>query len=159
MRYALLVMTVATLACSAPAAPPAEDTFDPAQIIGLEQAALERWSKGDPDGYFDIIAEHITYFDPNTAKRIDGLEALKKMIEPFRGKFRIDRIEMVAPSVQRTGDIAMLTTNLVSHGAQMEGGPKRDVAWNTTEIYQRIDGRWRIVHSHFSYTTPKLAQP
>jgi uncharacterized protein (TIGR02246 family) len=165
MRYVTLALVLSSsLACAgAPAAPPApaaEDTPDPQQIIALEQGALDRWAQGDPDGYFAIMAEDITYFDPTTQTRIDGLPALKKMIEPFRGKFRIDRVELVNPQVRIDGDIATLTANLISRGAQgPDGGPKRDVPWNTTEVYRRMNGRWLIVHSHFSYTQPKLAAP
>jgi uncharacterized protein (TIGR02246 family) len=148
--FALLLMTLVSPA-------PAQEAR-PADIIALEQGALDRWARGDPDGYYAIMADDITYFDPRTARRVDGLPALRKMFEPFRGTFTIDRVELVNPDVRIHGDVAILTTNLISRGARQKGGPKRDVPWNTTEIYRRINGRWRIVHSHFSYTTPKLAE-
>jgi ketosteroid isomerase-like protein len=161
MRLAMLIIvTAATLACRpAPAPQPAEDPFDPAEIVRLEQAALDRWGKGDPSGYFEIMAPDISYFDPTTKARIDGLDALKNMIEPFRGKISIDRPELINPVVRRDGNLAVLTVNLVSRGGSFAGGPKRDVPWNITEVYGRVNGQWKIVHSHFSYTTPVLAQP
>ena len=167
MRHLVLIAVMcSTLACSAPAptepaapAAPAEPAFDPQQIIALEQGALDRWAKGDPSGYFEIMAPDVSYFDPTTKTRIEGLEALKKMIEPFRGKIAIERVELINPSVMRDGDLAVLHTNLISRGGQFEGGPKRDVPWNLTEVYGRRNGQWRIVHSHFSYTTPVLAPP
>jgi ketosteroid isomerase-like protein len=63
---------------------------------------------------------------------------------------------MVAPKVQRSGDLAVLTFNLVNHGAQLGDGPKSTVRWNSTEVFQRLDGRWKIVHSHWSYVKPVL---
>lgn len=33
-------------------------------IIGLEKAALTRWGKGDPDGFLEISAPDVVYFDP-----------------------------------------------------------------------------------------------
>ena len=140
------------------AGPAAAQETRPADIIALEQGALDRWAKGDPDGYYAIMAEDISYFDPRTQKRVDGLAALRKMFEPFRGTFTIDRVELVNPDVRIQGDIAVLSTNIISRGAQAKGTPKRDVPWNVTEVYRRINGRWHIVHSHFSYTTPKLAE-
>ena len=74
---------------------------------------------------------------------------------PFTGKISIDRFDMIDPRVQRYGDIAILTFNIVDYGAQLSGGPKSTARWNTTEIYQRIDGQWKIVHSHWSYTKPE----
>ena len=122
--------------------------FDPQTIINLEKGALDRWGKGDPDGYFEIMSPDVTYFDPMTERRIDGRDTLKKMIEPFRGKIHIDRVELLNPVVDHHGDIAILSFNLVSHV-----GP-RDVRWNVTEVYRSIGGQWKIVHSHFSYTKP-----
>jgi ketosteroid isomerase-like protein len=127
-------------------------------IIAMEQRALERWGKGDPGGYFEIMAPDATYFDPTLAKRIAGLDALHALIDPFAGKLRIDRAEMIDPRVQHHGDVAVLTFNLISHGAQLGDGPKGDVRWNSTEVYRRIDGQWKIIHSHWSYTRPELKE-
>jgi ketosteroid isomerase-like protein len=127
-------------------------------IIAMEQRALERWGKGDPSGYFEIIAPDTTYFDPTLARRADGVDALHALIDPFKGKIHIERAEMINPKVQQQGDVAVLTFNLISHGAQVGDGPKGDVRWNSTEVYQRIAGQWKIVHSHWSYTKPELKE-
>ena len=127
-------------------------------IIAMEQGALERWGKGDPNGYFEIMAPGTTYFDPTLAKRVDGIGALHALIDPFKGKIHIERAEMIDPKVQQQGDIAVLTFNLISHGARVGDGPKGDVRWNSTEVYQRISGQWKIIHSHWSYTTPELKE-
>ena len=31
--------------------------------------------------------------------------------------------------------------------------------WNATSVYQRMAGRWRIVHQHWSLTKPELKDP
>jgi len=46
------------------------------EIVALERAALDRWGKGDPQGYLETYADEVTYFDPVAATRIDGLEAM-----------------------------------------------------------------------------------
>jgi ketosteroid isomerase-like protein len=134
------------------------DDFQPETIIALERAALDRWGKGDPQGFFDIMASDQTYFDPMTATRIDGQDALRKYIAPFTGKIRIDKAEMIDPKVQRSGDLAVLTFNLVDSGARVGDGPKTTVRWNSTEVYQRLNGSWKIVHSHWSYVKPVLKE-
>jgi len=91
-----------------------------------------------------------------TEKRIDGQADLKQYIAPFTGKIKIERVEMVDPKVQRSGDMAVLTFNLVDHGAQVGDGPKTTARWNSTEVYQRINGSWKIIHSHWSYVKPDL---
>jgi ketosteroid isomerase-like protein len=126
-------------------------------IIALERAALDRWGRGDPQGYIHLFAPEITYFDPFTDKRIDGVAKMKAMLEPLIGKIKIDRYEMLDPRVQQSGDVAVLSFNLVSHTHNPDGSP-RVVRWNSTEVYRRISGRWKIVHNHWSFTRPELKQ-
>src|SRR5690348_1189131 len=48
-------------------------------IIAMERAALDRWAKGDPQGFFEIMASDQTYFDPRrreTNRRPGGPEAV-----------------------------------------------------------------------------------
>jgi uncharacterized protein (TIGR02246 family) len=153
-RWPALVLMVAAIASGASCR--ADDAGVAQTIVALERGALERWGKGDPQGFFDIMSPDQTYFDPMTEKRIDGREALKKYIAPFTGKISVERVEMVDPKVQRVGDLAVLTFNLNDYGAQMAGGPKTTARWNSTEVYQRIDGSWKIVHSHWSYVKPAI---
>jgi len=134
------------------------DDFQTETLVDLERGALERWGRGDPQGYLDIMASDLTYFDPMTAKRIDGQDALKQYFAPFTGKIKIEKIEMNDPKVQRSGDLAVLTFNLVDYGAQMDGGPKTTARWNATEVFQRLNGSWKIIHSHWSYVKPVLKQ-
>src|SRR5688500_13362144 len=78
----------------------AED-FKSDAIVGLERAALDRWGKGDPQGYLELYAPEVTYFDPALEKRANGLEAMRKYLEPITGKVRVARYDMIEPKVQR----------------------------------------------------------
>jgi ketosteroid isomerase-like protein len=134
----------------------APDDFTPETIIKLERDALDRWGKGDPQGFFGLGAPDETYFDPTVERRVDGAEKLKALLLPFRGKIAIDRYEMIDPLVQRDGNIAVLTFNLIDHGVRVDGVDKGTISWNATEVYRRIDGKWKIIHSHWSYIKPEL---
>ena len=46
------------------------DAFDPADIVAMERAALDRWGAGDPQGYLEIMAPGVTYFDPVQPRRV-----------------------------------------------------------------------------------------
>jgi uncharacterized protein (TIGR02246 family) len=127
------------------------------EIIAMEKAALERWGKGDPQGVLDIYASEITYFDPFQEKRIDGIEAMRKLYAAIAGKIKIGRCDMIDPRVQWHGDVAVLTYNLVDDVLQQPDGPGGVRArWNSTQVYARVDGKWRVVHSHWSFTKPEL---
>ncbi len=115
-------------------------------IISMERKALDRWGHGDPEGFLEISAEDVVYFDPYVEKRVDGKAALRERYQLLRGKVRVDRFEMIDPKVQFCGDAAILTFNHVSHI------DARIVRWNCTEVYRQSAARWEIVQSHWSYT-------
>jgi ketosteroid isomerase-like protein len=121
------------------------------EILSLERRALDRWGAGDPGGFLELYAPNVTYFDPMREKRIDGLEAMKQILEPIRGMVKVSNYEIISPDIYRSGDVAVLTYNLVSHGVGPDGKPIT-TRWNSSTVYGRIEGRWKIVHSHFSIT-------
>lgn len=122
-----------------------------ATIIEIERAALDRWGKGDPDGFLEISALDVVYFDPFTEQRLNGRDALKILYDGIRGQISIDHYEMINPKVRVHRDVALLTFNLVSHGNE---GSMR---WNVTEVFERKGHQWELVHSHWSFAQPKLA--
>ena len=128
-------------------------------VIAAERFALDKWSNGDPSGFLANYADNVTYFDPMHDTRIDGLAAMRTMLEPFAGKFKIDRYEMVNPKVQLHGDVAVLTYNLVNYQKLSDGSERPMNRWNSTSVFHRVGGRWRQIHSHWSFTKPELKSP
>jgi ketosteroid isomerase-like protein len=119
-------------------------------ILAVEQAAFERWAKGDLEGFLEASDPELTYFDPFLEKRLDGLPALSALYGTIQGKFHVDRWEMIDPKVVVSGDMGVLTFNFASY---RDG---RAVRWNTTEVYRRGNGQWKIVHTHWALTRPEL---
>jgi ketosteroid isomerase-like protein len=118
-------------------------------VIGLERGALDRWGKGDPWGAIELCADEVTYFDPDLEQRLNGLESLRALLAPLEGKIRIERYDMIDPRVQVHGPVAVLTYNLVDYVPASDGSVTRS-CWNSTEVYQRVNGNWKIIHSHWS---------
>jgi ketosteroid isomerase-like protein len=133
------------------------------QIISLERSALDRWIKADPDGYLSLYAKDATYFDPFREKRVDGLDELNARMAAMRGitlPFTEPRYDMINPVVDIEGNTAILTFNLVNYGKPSGSAEETVLArWNATEVYRQIDGVWRIIHTHWSFTQPQLAGP
>jgi len=118
-------------------------------VIDLEKAALARWCNGDPDGFLEISARDVVYFDPFLCARLDGFDQLKAYYDGLRGQINAPRHEMIAPHVQEIGDAAVLTFRFVASG----GGDGGQMRWNCTEVYRRQQGQtWRIVQTHWSFT-------
>lgn len=122
-------------------------------MILLERAALDRWGKGDPNGFLESYAPEITYFDVATQRRLDGHAAMTDYYRPFTGMIKIPRYEMIGPKVQLHGAVAVLTYNLRSETLQ-SAGREVTVLWNSTSVYARMGRQWKMIHSHWSLTAP-----
>ena len=122
-----------------------------AEIIAIERTALDRWGRGDPWGFTEISADEVTYFDTGTERRADGREALKKLYLPREGRIKIERYDMLNPKVQVHENTAVLTFNLIDYVLTPERLTK-EVHWNATEVYCKMDGQWKIIHTHWSHT-------
>jgi ketosteroid isomerase-like protein len=83
---------------------------------------------------------------------------MKDFLTPFTGKIKIDHYEMIGPKVQHRGEVAVLTYNLLSHVKLPDGEPVV-VRWNSTAVYAQLQGKWKSIHSHWSYTKPDLNRP
>lgn len=148
--FTLTMMMAVPLLAVVPAAKPADDLT--ADIIAKEKAMLDRWGTGDTDSFLELAAPEITYFDPSLGKRLDGREAFEKFLAPLKGTFRVPKYEMIDPKVQVHGEAAVLSYNMIDYD---ETGINT-FRMNVTEVYARHDGRWRLVHSHFSITKPQI---
>ena len=150
-KIALAVLTCGTLALAARAR--SADAAQADAVIALERGALDRWGAGDPGGFLATYAPEVTYFDPGIERRVDGLAAMTEYYRPFRGKIKVLRYELIGPRVQRHGDVAVLSYNLRNEFVQPDGkvGTSR---WNSTSVYARVGGAWKVVHSHWSLTKP-----
>ena len=101
----------------------------------------------------------MTYFDPLTATRLDGWQALAEYFRTFwAGKVRIARSEILNPQVITDGNLAVLSYNLVNYIHAADGSETEGTRWNSTQVYRRTDGQWRVVHVNWSFTRhPALA--
>lgn len=134
-------------------APVPQADQDAQAILAVERGAFERWAKGDLNGFLEASEPGVDYFDPFLDARLEGLAALRALYGEQQGKFQVERWEMVHPRVVVSGDMGVLTFNFVSY---RKGQAER---WNTTEVYRRKNGQWKIVHTHWSLTKPQLVKP
>lgn len=120
-------------------------------ILQLERKTLDRWVEG---GGIDseFYADDVTFFDPLTRARIDGLQALSVYAESSQVKGDISRYELTNPQVVNAGDLALLTYNLTTYNRDAHDDEKLADCWNCTVVYGRQGRGWKIVHAHWSFT-------
>ncbi|MBU7019264.1 MAG: DUF4440 domain-containing protein [Theionarchaea archaeon] len=121
------------------------------EVMALESAAMERWRKGDPWGFTDISAPDVTYFDTGTPQRLNGLDSLKTEYAKREGKIHYDVMEFIDPGIQVQGDLGVLMYRFFSTHLNSDGSISRRTPWNCTEVFVRIEGKWSIIHTHWSY--------
>lgn len=122
------------------------------EIIALEREALDRWGNGDPGGFLDLYGEGISYFDPSTETRVDGHQRMTDYYRPWTGGIHIARYDMLNPQVVIDGNMALLTYNLVNYDRDTTGLESVGTKWNSTAVFRRVNGSWRSIHSHWSFT-------
>ena len=149
----LPALCAAAVLCGGSDASAAPAVKDAQAILAVERGAFARWAKGDLNGFLDASDPEVDYFDPFLDARLDGLPGLRALYDKAQGKVHVDRWEMVNPRVVVSGDMGVLTFNFVSYSKG------RTVRWNTTEVYRRKNGQWKIVHTHWSLTKPQLVNP
>lgn len=118
----------------------------------LERQALTRWGQGLTAGYSDLYSDSVSYFDPLVEKRIDGLQAMLDYYAPWEGKIQVARFEILNTEVVASGELAMLTYNLVNYVKDDKGNETKGSCWNCTEVYRNEKSEWKIIHSHWSFT-------
>lgn len=122
-----------------------------AEVLTLEQAALDRWRRGDPWGFAEMSTDEVTYFGPGTPWRINGLQALKTEYGKREGRAHYDVVELVEPQVHLHGPAVVLTYRCVAAMFRADGTAGAGTPWNCTEVFVRRQGAWKIVHTHRSY--------
>jgi ketosteroid isomerase-like protein len=121
------------------------------EVMALESAAMERWRKGDPWGFTEISAPDVTYFDTGTPQRLNGLDALKTEYAKREEKIHYDVMEFVDPRIRFQRDMVVLVYRFFSTQLNRDGSISSRTPWNCSEVFVRIEGQWRIIHTHWSY--------
>jgi hypothetical protein len=121
------------------------------ELMALESAAMERWRKGDPWGFIELSAPEVTYFDTGTPQRINGLDALTAAYRQREGKIFYEVMDFVDPCVQVYGELAVLFYRFFSTRLNPDGSVAFRVPWNCTEVFQHLEGSWKIIHTHWSH--------
>lgn len=120
----------------------------------MERSLNERWSAGDNRAYLDDYHQDSSYFDPALECRLVGRDAVVEHIQKLYKNPRIVRSEYLNPHVitSEAGNLAVLSYNLRTYIADANGAKQLLRAWNATEVYRKITGAWRIVHSNWGLT-------
>ena len=118
------------------------------ELLEQLETPLIKYYDGNPMLYVELYCDdpNTTYFDPGNKNQIVGLENLRKRYEPVVGKVFVPGQEITSPHLIMSGETAILSyvlSEIAEDGAYMN-------EWQASEVYEQRDGRWCILHSHWS---------
>jgi ketosteroid isomerase-like protein len=90
---------------------------------------------------------YVTYVGPRSTSIIVGWEAQRKYWENFNKGFAWRKVAIVDAHVHVVGNLAW-EIGLESGEAQLKDGAMRKVDWVVTNVYEKLDGGWRMVSHH-----------
>lgn len=149
-RSTILIALFALIA----AAPAAQAQTDPQVANEVAALAKAEWAASIAEKPIaeltKDLADEYTEFNPDYPTRLDGRPLNARLWAAGQaGAGRLVAAEMGNPQVQVYGDVAILTYNFLGAVEDADGAVEANVA-KSTRVYVNRDGRWQLVHAHFS---------
>ena len=131
---------------------PAAAADDPRVSADVMALARAQWAaeigKQPAATQLSSLAEDYTEFNSDYPIRLDGKDLAVRMVSQTPDVVPVVS-EMQNAKVQSYGDTAILTYNFVGMHRGADGKLKPDTG-KSTRVYVRQNGRWMLVHAHFS---------
>lgn len=119
-------------------------------LVDFEQQIQWRWSSGDPVGYMDALAEHVTYVDPLAEHFLVGREAVRKHFKRIHADAGITRQEYHNEIARALSEEEVLLTFGFTTYKNDNGEEKLFLSWNMSLIFRKTNGAWLMTHGHLS---------
>ncbi len=119
------------------------------ELIEMEVQAARAFNRGDLQGVLHFFEpEEFTGFSSTQYDRIHGLKDLRRTFEFYLREATDVEYSIARPEVQVFGGSAVVTF----YWEVKLRGPKirENIHGRATHVYVQQEGRWRIVHEHFS---------
>jgi len=117
-------------------------------ILGIEKEMVRDFNAGKIDELLGHFHPRVVGFSSTQQERIAGHAAMKKTFNYYFQASSRMKYQISQPQVQVMGDAAVATFYwTVELGA---GRPRHLIKGRGTHVYAHQQGKWRIVHEHFS---------
>ena len=127
-------------------------SLEEAALLRAEEAQAERVRKRDLEGYMKFYAhrDDLTLYDTEGTDAIIGWEACRKYwAEQFSGLRSVNKLELSKVRVHVVGDMGFVTATWTLEATTKDGDAMAQTG-RLTDIWQKIEGKWLIVHEHSS---------
>jgi ketosteroid isomerase-like protein len=109
---------------------------------------LEKYYDGNPMLYVELFSKNpnTTFFCPEKKDQFVGVDEIRALYEPMVGQIFVPGFEITSHKLIMSGETAILTyvlNEIAEDGSFMN-------EWQGSDVYEKQDGRWCILHSHWS---------
>jgi ketosteroid isomerase-like protein len=118
------------------------------EILEVEKAMMSEFNAGDMTGVLSHFHPRVIGFSSTQQERVSGLGGVKKTFNYYRQASTHMKYQIAEPKVQLFGDTAIATFHwTVELG---KGRPRHVIKGRGSHVLTHQDGKWLIVHEHFS---------
>ncbi len=118
------------------------------EILGVEKAMVREFNAGDMQSLLAHFHPRLIGFSSTQQERVSGLGAMKRTFNYYHQASSHMKYQIAEPKVQLFGDTAIATFYwTVELG---KGHPRHLIKGRGSHVLTHQDGKWLIVHEHFS---------
>lgn len=149
MKALLMTACLSAMLLFGSSANAAENPKVAAEIIALVRSQWEGEIKGTAvEDQMSTVADDYTEFSHELPVLLSGKPLMERFsTAPSDGKTLYS--EMLGPKVQVYADTAVLTYHYLGYFRERDGSMSKSLE-KATRVYVRQNGRWMLVHAHFS---------
>jgi ketosteroid isomerase-like protein len=117
-------------------------------ILGIEKAMVRDFNAGKIEQLLERFHPRVVGFSSTQQERISGRAAMRRTFNYYHQASGRMKYQILKPQVQVFGETAIATfTWTVELGAAR---PRHIIKGRGSHVFARQDGKWQIVHEHFS---------
>jgi ketosteroid isomerase-like protein len=118
------------------------------EILEVENAMVREFNAGDVQSVLAHFHPRVIGFSSTQQERVSGLGAMKRTFDYYHQASAQMKYRIGEPRVQLFGDTAIATFYwTVELG---KGRPRHLIKGRGSHVLRHEDGKWLIVHEHFS---------
>ena len=152
---AVALALVAAAFASAPAS--ADDRQSLVQIITAIEAG---WESGDGSPFLNHFLDFPGARYIESGGQNEGLDDLvTHHVEPEKDALEYLKLDISKIETHIEGDFAWAITDVRVQAKIRDGGREIDRAGYGTWLFRRLDGQWKVIHTHSSSRAPRKSNP
>lgn len=146
MKRIMSCIIILLMSLSAMAEQPSEENAD---LHAAIRAFDHAYATNDTNTYFDYYAEGATLFYSGARQDLDAYAKSWPELIAAGGGVEKNEMSDLKVQVMPGGDVAV-STAFIDNTTRSPDGSKTSIRAFETDVWQKIDGKWRVVSLHYT---------